>query len=612
MSDWNEQRRNNADDAKPSVEGKRFYSLLFIASALTLGGAVVGWIFAGKTGFLALKVTAIDLFVAFISSLLCMHACRIRHRQHEAWEWQKEKGGDDNPDLWDILRAKTVHFVLLALPGFVTVGILAFLQLWSGRAPETAPTSSQSIAVGVVCLAVSCVWLVLAKAFTTIEEDDLPETFGLGLIFREAQWITLFAAAGILLGIVLPAIELWVARIIAVWVIALMVEQLIRVVVGWLYKNRPDVFVSPLRLMIRDVVFLRGNPMASFFETVEERFGVSFRSSWAIRFVKRATIPSALLVLLLFWGLSSLAVVEINQLGIRESFGKPDPTPLQPGLHLKLPWPFGKVLRYPVKTISSVPIGFVIGDGKTNEWETALLWTKTHAKEEFNLTLGDGTEFVAVNALVYFKIRESDKGLFDYAFEYSNPDEAMQAYAYRTLVEWTRSAELKNILSINRAEFAQNIEDSLRKYVEKNELGIEIVDLALINLHPPLEVGPEYLDVISARIDAERFEIVAEGDRNRMLAEANTQGLKKITDALQNAAQRIGLALEESSQFIALGQGFAEAPDALKLRLWYEALETVLADKRLIVVDKSLAEQPGAVMFDERPNPLGIDVLQKK
>ena len=225
--------------------------------------------------------------------------------------------------------------------------------------------------------------------------------------------------------------------------------------------------------------------------------------------------------------------------------------------------------------------------------------------------MGDGTEFVAVNALLYFKIRETKQGLFDYAFEFSNPDEAMEAYAQRALVDWTRSATLSDVLSVNRAVFAQNLEDSLRNYVEENDLGIDIVDLALINLHPPLEVGSDYLDVISARIDAERVQIEATGDRDRILAEAESQGLSMIAEAMQNAAQRIGLALEESSEFLSLGQGLAAAPNALKLRLWYEALENVLSDKRLILVDKSLAEQPGGVMFDQRSIPLGIDVLQE-
>jgi regulator of protease activity HflC (stomatin/prohibitin superfamily) len=107
------------------------------------------------------------------------------------------------------------------------------------------------------------------------------------------------------------------------------------------------------------------------------------------------------------------------------------------------------------------------------------------------------------------------------------------------------------------------------------------------------------------------MEIAAEGKGKEILARAQKDGLKMITDALADGATRIGEALEESSQFIALGRGLAKAPNALKLRLWYEALETVLADKHLIVVDASLAEQPGGIMFDERPNAMGIDVLQQ-
>ena len=303
-------------------------------------------------------------------------------------------------------------------------------------------------------------------------------------------------------------------------------------------------------------------------------------------------------------------MVETNQLGIRETFGKAETTPLKPGLHLKLPWPMGRVLRYPVKTISTVPIGFVIGEGKTNQWETSLLWTKAHAQKEYNLALGDGTQFVAVNALLYFKIRENNKGLFDYAFEFSNPDDAMEAYAYRTLLEWTRSARLEDVLSVDRAEFAQNLEDSLRKYVEKNQLGIDIVDLALINLHPPLEVGKDYLDVISAQIDAERLQIEARGVGLATLAEAEEKSLELEKNAKEAAARQVGAAYEESAQFVALGKGFSAAPDAMLLRLWYEALETALSGKRLIIVDEAISKQPGGILFDGRPVPLLNDILE--
>ncbi len=151
--------------------------------------------------------------------------------------------------------------------------------------------------------------------------------------------------------------------------------------------------------------------------SLETRYGVGLRSSWAITFVKGAALPLLALLVLLYWGSTCLVIVELGQLGVREHFGRVTGEPLPPGLHFKLPWPCGRIRAYAVKTVHQVPIGFVEGDQPVNYKEPrALLWTRDHAKEEFALVLGGGTELVVVNALLYYKIAEDPRGFLDYVY----------------------------------------------------------------------------------------------------------------------------------------------------------------------------------------------------
>ena len=90
------------------------------------------------------------------------------------------------------------------------------------------------------------------------------------------------------------------------------------------------------------------------------------------------------------------------------------------------------MLRHDVKTVNARPIGFVAGAGKGNSTlpsvsaadgasgsgggdddfvtPRAFLWSKPHAKKEFALVLGSGTELVVVDAFVFYKIREDRQG----------------------------------------------------------------------------------------------------------------------------------------------------------------------------------------------------------
>ncbi|MFH1266868.1 MAG: SPFH domain-containing protein, partial [Planctomycetota bacterium] len=577
---------------------------------------------------------------------LALDAGRIRRRLGEAREWQPREShgwdeddeeGDANVTLHDVHHSRTLHFAVMALPATLLVGFLAVVLLWTQSGGETGLLAADDMAAtSVICLVACCLWLVLSRSFEAAGRDELPEGPALMLAFRDLQWTTLLVAAGILGTKVWPEEgfggngqpwsppEIWVARAILVWLVAVSIEQIVRIALAWLRRGAiEEGFTSPSYLLLREAVFVRGNPIASVFETIEARFGVSFRSSWAIRFVRAAALPSLVAVLLLFWGLTCLSVVGTNELGIRESFGRIrgdlfpasiqsklpfhfgriNDAPLQPGLHLKLPWPFGRVRHYPVKEVFTKPIGYVPGAGR----QRAYLWSKTHAEEEFALVLGTGAEVVAVNALVFYKISEDKEGFLDYVYHsiYSenpedrseSPDLALDAYAHRALMEQTRSTTLGEILSTNRAEFAGRLKESLREYADENRLGIDVIDVALVALHPPIEAAEDYLDVISAQINANRFQIDAEGESLVTVQTALTESNFNVAKADVFAAEQLGRASEESAEFLAIREAYSAAPDAFKLRLYFEAVEEALAGKRLIVVDKTLA---GNTYFDTR------------
>lgn len=590
---------------------------LLLATALFLtGAAVVSGGYGITTGLYSVQALALQTFLAAVGVWIALNANRLRQGREEAEailtsgveeraetarrQWLSSGEADVEQTyhavMADVEHGRRLHYLFVAVLPTVLATVLIAAALFVRPADAPVVAEAQATALGILFLAVSCLWLVLARSFSSVSGDSLPESQSIMLALRESQWVSILASAGLFSQLVWADLDWWIARIVLVWLLAVAAEQLTRLLWAWLSRRGEQApLLPPLESFLRHLVFVRGNPLASLFETIESHWGVSFRSSWAIGFVRRAMVPTVLLALLMFWGLSCLSMVGPSELGLRETFGRLARTPLRSGLHLKMPWPLGRILRFEVKRVRARALGFVEMDQPT-----AYLWTNKHAKEEFALVMGDGAEAVVVNAVVYYKIREDDEGFLNYALQFQNPEDAMEAFGYRALMEQTRNSSVSEVLATNRAEFAAEIERLVQQYAADNRLGIEVVDVSIFSMHPPIEAAPDYLEVVSARIDADRYVTEASGARLVAVEDARTDGAKAVADAQVEEARRVGKAVEESAEFVAVGQAYTVAPEAFQLRLRGDVVRETLSERPVILMDKSFTLQPGEFFFDFR------------
>ncbi len=607
--------------AEPSAEQEvslsgRHRGLVLATTLFLTAAAVVTGGYGITTGLYSVQALALQTLLVAIAVWIALNATRLRQaradaeamlasgveEQAEAARRQWLSSGEADVEqtyhavMGDVEHGRRLHYLFVAVLPTALAAVLIAWALFARAAEAPAVTEAQATALGILFLAVSCLWLVLARSFSSLAAGELPEAHPVMLALRESQWVSILASAGLFSQLVWADLDWWIARVVLVWLLAVVAEQLGRLLWAWLGRRGEGApLLPPLVSFLRELVFVRGNPLASLFETIESQWGVSFRSSWAIRFVRRAMVPTVLLALLMFWGLSCLSMVGPSELGLRETFGRLERTPLPSGLHLKMPWPLGRILRFEVKRVRAQALGFIELDQPT-----AYLWTNQHAKEEFALVMGDGTEAVVVNAVVYYKIREDDEGFLDYALRFQNPEDAMEGFGYRALMEQTRNSTVREVLATNRAAFAAEIERLLRQYAEENRLGIDVVDVALFSLHPPIEAAPDYLAVVSAQIDAERYVTEASGARRAAIVNAEAAGAKAVAEAHVEAALRIGRAIEESAEFVAVGEAYSVAPEAFQLRLRGDVVRDTLSDRPLILMDKSFTLHPGEFFFDFR------------
>lgn len=581
----------------------RSAGLLATAAWLPAGAAVAAAVYGAQRDSVLAVALAVQLVPVAAQGWLVGRFQRHRGRPADGAEPSRPE---------ELVRGQ--HLAL----GAIALGVLVFVGVQAAHLAGRTVPAAPDVTLGAVGLGAAFLWLVLARAFGAVPAADLPEAPALAHAFRESQWAALVAAGAAFLAPFLPDLAVWAGGLLLGWTVLVGLEVIARAVLAHALPAGPGPPVAPAGLLVREALFARGNPLASLVRTTEDRFGVNLRASWAAAFVRRATLPMVGLLALLLWGLSAVSVVETGHLGVRESFGRVDRTPLEPGLHAKPPWPFGRVRQVRVKTVHSLPIGYseeaptapdarrradrapLRASAKADAAEPrSLLWTKAHAAEEYALVLGSGAEVVAVNALVYYKVDEDPDRFFDYVLAAQNPVDGLTAAAYRALMEETRSATLDQVLARDREAFTRQLADRVRRYARDGRLGLEVVEVALVNLHPPIEAAPDYLDVINARLDARRREIEARGEADAALSRARADGQGLVSTARADAARRVAGAGAEAARFLQFGRA-AAAPGSFRQRLYIEALEQALADQRVYLLDKSLAGPGGELLLDTR------------
>ncbi|MEM6898305.1 MAG: protease modulator HflK [Pseudomonadota bacterium] len=341
------------------------------------------------------------------------------------------------------------------------------------------------------------------------------------------------------------------------------------------------------------ILFARLNPALSAFERLERAFGVDVRSTWALAFIRKRTIPIAGCLCVAGWLSTSLVVIDTFQAGLQERFGAPvSNRALEPGFHIKAPWPIDTVQRVETSRVRTLTLGF---SGPREG--ASLLWTKKHAQEEYNLLLGDGRDLVTVNALLHYNV--SDPWLFHYTGQ--NPEEMLRLAAEQAILHNTVNRSLDHVLSENTSIIAAQIEDEIRQRARDYQIGVEILDLSLQGLHPPIEVARDYQAVVSAQHEREISILEARSYEIQKLHTARALALQITQSASADAVGLVTRSHGEASAFETQQIAYSEAPDPFEQRRKLAALKQILSDQTFIVLDAAIEQDGGVFWFEDTP-----------
>jgi len=311
---------------------------------------------------------------------------------------------------------------------------------------------------------------------------------------------------------------------------------------------------------------------------LEDNTGITMRGLWSVKLIKKLIIPSLIAVFLLFWFSTGIIEIGSGQHGALYNFGKLYEKPLEPGLHLTLPWPFGKTVIYDTDAVSSITIGYRSDTSSDN------VWTQTHGSEEYELLLGGGEELVSINLCIEYRISD----LNAYLVNCANPEAILEASAYELVADKTLITDLNTLLSVDREAFAADFKRDLTEKIKIRNTGLEVVSVVLESIHPPLGIADIYQQLVSAEIDATTRIMYAKAAAAVRVLEAETLYNSSVSFATAEQLSKIAEAKAEVAEFMASVAADNENSTAYRYYKYIDAVKNAYGNANLIIVGSDI------------------------
>ena len=231
------------------------------------------------------------------------------------------------------------------------------------------------------------------------------------------------------------------------------------------------------------------------------------------------------------WMVSGLALIEADQQALVVRFGRYQAS-LTAGLHWRWPWPLERLIREPVDRVRFVEVGYRTPAARSTKQATGsrstasrsddlgpgiIEWTSSHDDREAgeeSLVLTADEVPVEMTAEVTYRVSDLKQFVFGGT---NRPNDVLRAAAEGVLRDLAAQASLDDLLTDQRRELERRSLIQLQRRIARYELGIAIVDLQWLDVHPPKAVVPAYRQVADALEDRELLINEAQAYADRIL-----------------------------------------------------------------------------------------------
>ena len=444
----------------------------------------------------------------------------------------------------------------------------------------------------------------------------------------------------------LPEADYYTSRTIIVLYIILGAEFIFNLLVEF-YRPRTieeprPVFESRLLALFTEP----GGVVRNIADTLDYQFGFKVSGTWIYHFMEKALFPLFIIWIIVLWAFSSIQEVGPNEVGIEQRFGKiVTKGQLDPGVYLTLPYPFGKIDRYSYTQIHELTVG---GHGdehdddeeeeeeddghghnkakkeKSHELPRIILWAKKHADNEKKylvavkpnavfteavakidskkaLAKNSATPVSFLGATIPIQYRIKKDQLRNFAYKYRNAKQILEKIGEMEASKYFASVNFMSVMSYDRYKASSTLLTRIQKTADDMNLGVEIVQVNLFGLHPPVgEVSKSFQKVTEALEEKETQILTAKAYRSstQPLIQAQKESIISTAKAYKYRVRTVAKA--ESERFEKQLKAFAIMPGIYKLRTYLDFMEKDTANIRKFIISSEIPHQIYELNFEEK------------
>ena len=194
------------------------------------------------------------------------------------------------------------------------------------------------------------------------------------------------------------------------------------------------------------------------------------------------------------------------------------------------------------------------------------------------------SDFNLLNIDFYLEYKVSDP--VAYLYNSHQPEEILHNIALASIRSIVSNYTVDEAMTTGKGQIQADVKTEMMEELEENQIGLSVVNITIQDSDPPTnEIVQAFKSVETAKQGADTARNNALQYQNSQLPSAEAQADKIIQEAQAARSARIAEATGQVSRFNAEFEEYEKYPEITKKRMFFEAMEEILPDLKVIITD---------------------------
>jgi hypothetical protein len=236
------------------------------------------------------------------------------------------------------------------------------------------------------------------------------------------------------------------------------------------------------------------------------------------------------------------------------------------------------VLQVDTGKIHETVLGFRTDPGQP------ILWERAHYEEEEMSLVGGGDDLLSISVPIHYRIADPAAYLRGAA----DPERLVRDAGSRVLLGLTIRRAAAEVMTHGREDIRRDFHAALQAELDRDQSGILIKEVCLRDVHPPVQVAPQFQEVLAAMEDKEAYIHDGESYRRDYFTRSRSDAFSLVVNAKSGAANRLHRVQGEVTRFNLRREAWSCSQPLFELREGFRVFDDALVDTKKAIFDERI------------------------